>query len=170
MNAVATRPTATTRKATKAAAPAAPAAPQAPTQAAKLHAPSWLTFEKRDNLLTRLNHGHAAVSMLLIVFANDPEINEPKTAIEGLVGVLQYARRLLDALHIDVCEDSTELDELYWSTYAAQSPMTLLEEIEWADGFRWEISEAMVYDSLAAARDAIESAIDYLEHSEVCAS
>ena len=149
------------------AAPLAQQVSQDTPEGSKHHAPSWLTFEKRDNLLRRLHYVHAAVSMLLVVFANDPDIGEPKKAIEGLVGVLQYARRLLDAIHEDVCEDGAEIDDLYWSTYAAQSLVALLEEIEWADAFRWEVGESMVFDCLDAARDNIARATAYLELSEV---
>jgi hypothetical protein len=129
--------------------------------------PAWLSFDKRDQLQRGLYSSGAAVQMLCMVFANEPQIDEPKREIAGLMGVLQYARRRLDAMHIEITDAGADLDELYWAVYGAQSLVALLEELEWAEGFRWMLGDDFVCDYLTAAGDCIKQAIAYLDNCEV---
>ncbi|WP_208507916.1 hypothetical protein [Variovorax paradoxus] len=162
MSAVATK-----KRSADAAPAAATKAPVAIPTPEIEHPRAWLTFDLRDSMLRSLYSSGAAVQMLCMVFANEPQIEEGKPGIAGLMGVLQYVRRGLDALHIDITNAGADLDDLYWAVYGAQSLVALLEELEWADGWRWTLSDEFVGDYLTAAGDCIKQAIAYLEAVEV---
>lgn len=141
-------------------------APQVEEPASPPHR-CFLTDDQHQFIFERLDRAAAVVRALVHVFGGDASLDKPRK-VEGLMGVLQHADRLLSELNDRIMEiDSLLPSDLRWQTFEAYSLVAMAADLQMCDGFEWRWSDDWYCTYFDAADACIGKAMAALDEVRI---